>query len=192
MKASLKILSLLLIFSCSAQPDQKQTTEGLATNPTDSVGLAELLEPREQETLPTESNEPTTHKKPILLSSLDRTPCNINAILYSHQNIDSMSTEALDVFLSVFSEECDDNVEFSEFSQEMIFQVFGKYPSEITYLITKNDYNINALISELEAPLLDPLVAPIIMDFKSIKVKNAKIDSIIAALERANEYLNEE
>ena len=190
MKFLLNILLPLSIISCGGRTEQQRTTEELATEPADTVELSELLGANEQESLPTESNEPEPRKKTISLSSLEPTPCNINVILYAYENIDSMSTEAIDIFLNVFSEECNNNVEFSEFSQEMIFEVFGKYPGEVAELITKNDYNMKALIAELEAPLLDPLVGPIISDFRSTEIKNAKIDSVIAALERANEYLN--
>ncbi len=193
MKFLLNILILLLIIACGGRTEEQRTTEELTTESSDTVELSELLGASEHENLVTEpNNSEPTRVIHLSLSSLESTPCNVDVILYAHLNIDSLSTEALDIFLNVFSKECNNNAEFSEFGQEMIFKVFAKYPREIAQLITRNNYNMEALIWELEAPLLDPAVEPIITDFKSIGIKNAKIDSVIAALERANEYLNGE
>ncbi|MEQ8241710.1 MAG: hypothetical protein RIA69_21025 [Cyclobacteriaceae bacterium] len=169
-------------------------TKEIITDPTtDTVELSELLGTSELESVKSEPNEPKpTRIINISLDSLEPTPCNIDVILYAHLNIDSMSTKALDIFLNVFSEECNNNAEFSEFGQEMIFKVFSKYPKELAELIAKNNYNMEALIGELEAPLLDPEIEPIIADFRSTGIKNGKIDRVIAALGRAHRYLSGE
>jgi hypothetical protein len=190
MKFLLNIIILFSFISCGSRTEQKKSPQEFPTKPADTIELSELLGANEQRSVASEPTEPKPRTKTISLDSIKPTPCNIDAILYAYENIDSMSTEAIDIFLNVFSEQCSNNVEFSEFSQEMIFEVFGKYPTEVAELITKNDYNMRALTFELEAPLLDPLVEPIIADFKSSEFKNPKIDSIISSLERANQYLN--
>jgi hypothetical protein len=193
MKFLLNILILPLIISCSERTEEQRMTKELTTESVDTVELSQLLGAIELDSVKSKPKETeATRTIDISLSSLEPTPCNIYVILYAHENIDSMSTKALDIFLSVFSEECNDNAEFSEFSQEMIFEVFGKYPSEVAELITKKDYNLSALTAELEAPLLDPLIEPIIAGIKSTGIKNTKIDSVISVLERANAYLNGE
>ncbi|MEQ9288687.1 MAG: hypothetical protein RIG77_17330 [Cyclobacteriaceae bacterium] len=193
MKFLLNILILPFIISCGVRTEEQRTTKELTTESADTVELSQLLGAIELDSVKSKPKETEpTRTIDISLSSLEPTPCNIYVILYAHENIDSMSTKALDIFLRVFSEECNDNAEFSEFSQEMIFEVFGKYPSEVVELITKKDYNLSALTAELEAPLLDPLIEPIITGITSTGIKNAKIDSVISALERANAYLNGE
>jgi hypothetical protein len=56
--------------------------------------------------------------------------------------------------------------------------------------MTKNDYHLSAIIAELESPLLNPFIEPLISNIKSLEIKNVKIDNILAALERGNIYLN--
>lgn len=115
--------------------------------------------------------------------------CSTSVLLETLQNIDSLCNERIDLFLKTFSESCNNNAEFSEFGQELIFEVFSKYPNEVVTLISENDYNLEAIMSELESPLLDPLIESIISDIKSTGVSNSKIDSILLALKRGNEYL---
>ena len=191
-KFSLNILLFLLITSCTTQSEKQQLSVEESTDSADTLKLSELLNVDEQEKIKTENSKPNVKRKSISLQSLEASPCNMNVMLYAYENIDSMSLEAIDIFLQAFSEKCDNNVEFSEFSQEMIFGVFANYPKEVAELITRNQYDMKAINSELEAPLLDPKVKPIIADLKSTKIRNPKIDSIIAALERADKYLNEE
>lgn len=123
---------------------------------------------------------------------VDSVKCSSGILLGTLQNIDSLSNERIDLFLKTFSESCSNNAEFSEFSQKLIFEVFGRYPREVVELITQNNYNLAGITSELESPLLDPLIEPIISGIKSTGITNVKIDSIITALEEGNKYLNGE
>ena len=181
-------LLILLFVSCGSQQEKKKTVESevppeaIAENEKESPSL---LAPK----LPNPRDNPELRKKTIPLSSLEGKPCEGHAILYAYQNIDSLSTKALDIFLKAFSTECHDNVEFSEFSNEMIFEVFARYPQELAYLITRNDYEFYAIWYELKGPLLDPDVRAIMAGFEEVQVSNARMDSLMSALKSAQAYL---
>ncbi|WP_339810229.1 hypothetical protein [uncultured Imperialibacter sp.] len=189
MKNLLNVLISLCLISCSSRTDQRQQGEKSATEQADSVVLADLLA---VDGPPLDTSEPSKAErriKTVPFNSLSARACNTEAILYVYENIDSLSVDAIDIFLAAFSDECDINVEFSEFSQEMIFDVFARYPQDIVALLSKNDYDMAALTDELESPLLDPVIRPIISGIEQTGVHNPKVDSVLAALERANEYL---
>ncbi len=187
MKILLHLIIIALIFSCSSKTGQESKETRSVSNATDSSELTEILKIEETKAPSKKPIESETRQKTASFNSLRPEPCNVKVILYVNQNIDSLSKEAIDMFLQVFSEECDNHVEFSEFSQEMIFEVFSKYPQDVAELITKNDYNLIAITSELCCPLLDPAIKPIIKDFETVEISNPKIDSILIALNRALE-----
>lgn len=191
MKTLLIPIFFASIIACGSRTDKQQTNDKPMIEYADTEQLYELLEVDGQQHLSTNSAKPKPRLKTVSFQSLKPTPCNIEVVLYTYENIDSLSTDAIDMFLKIFTEECNRNVEFSQFSQEMIFEVFSKYPKEVAELISRDDYNVVALTSELESPLLDPVIEPIITDIRATGIRHTKIDSIVAALERGVQYLND-
>ncbi|WKV14033.1 hypothetical protein [Marivirga harenae] len=187
MKILLHLIIIALVFSCNGKTEQESKETRSVSNPADSSELSELLKVEKTQAPAKKPTESETRQKTVSFNSLRSEPCNVKVILYVHQNIDSLTKGTIDMFLTVFSEECDNHVEFSEFSQEMIFEVFSKYPKDVAELITKNNYDLNAITSELCCPLLDPEVKPIIKDFETFEISSPKIDSILIALNRALE-----
>ncbi|SMG54224.1 hypothetical protein SAMN05661096_04126 [Marivirga sericea] len=192
MKILLHLIIIVLIFSCNSKTEQESHETQIVSTPTDSSELSDILKVEDTQSPSKKPIETETKQKTVSFNSLKSEPCNVKVTLYVHQNIDSLSKGAIDMFLQVFSEECDNHVEFSEFSQEMIFEVLSKYPKDVAELITKNNYDLNAITSEICCPLLDPAIKPIIKDFETLEISNPKIDSILIALNRALEYQNNE
>ncbi len=103
------------------------------------------------------------HSKTILVTinhTLDsipkRTPCNIETLKKIDQNLNSLTESGIIEFLGTFSDMCDNNVEFSEWSNELLFKVIRK---NVTLYMkafhTRGLANIEAVMKEIENPLYD-------------------------------------
>ena len=92
-------------------------------------------------------------------------------------------------FLYTFSKDCSKNIEYSEYSNEMLFKVFEKYPEQLINCMSKEkDLDIDYILLELSTPLLD-INGKVIYE----KVQNASGDKLIKekileALKKAIDY----
>jgi hypothetical protein len=87
----------------------------------------------------------------------DTLKCNIQVILSTHQEIEELTELQMTQFLKTFGEECKNNVEFSEFSNETLFNVVQSNPELFCISIEKNqnDIDIERVLDELKRPLHD-------------------------------------
>ena len=96
----------------------------------------------------------------------------------------------MSLFLKSFSRECSSNVEFSEFSNEVLFKILEKQPSLFIDAMCLNDKTIeySDIYLEISSPLSDlfPLDA-INKIFKSSTHECSQLDSIKKYLNIATE-----
>ena len=64
--------------------------------------------------------------------------CDLTIVLETSNKINNLSEDLILRFLQTFGKECKNNVEFSEFSNEVLFKVIQGYP-ELFYKIIKNN-----------------------------------------------------
>lgn len=83
--------------------------------------------------------------------------CDISVILEMHENLENISEDLMLNFLKTFGQECKSNVEFSEFSNETLFEVIQKQPKLFGETIDKNksDLEFDSILFALENPLHD-------------------------------------
>ena len=86
----------------------------------------------------------------------DSIRCNILVIKYTEAHLDELLYTDLYEFLYTFSEVCSRNVEYSEYSNEMLFKVLEKYPEQLISCMSKEkSLDLDYILSELSTPILD-------------------------------------
>ncbi|WP_167604967.1 hypothetical protein [Maribellus sediminis] len=83
--------------------------------------------------------------------------CNIEIVLEMSENIENCNDELIVKFLQSFGRECKSNVEYCEFSNEVLFKLLQSQPEQFSKVLTKykDSIDFNYLIQEIENPLLD-------------------------------------
>src|SRR5690606_30369658 len=69
-----------------------------------------------------------THQDLTTVDKFDSTKCDLNIVLEVSENQDNLDLKLVSRFLRTLNGECTNNVEFSEFSNEMLFVVLVKRP----------------------------------------------------------------
>ena len=81
--------------------------------------------------------------------------CDVSVVLETEENLESLSDDLIYLFLYTFGEECKDNAEYSEFSNEVLFQLLYKYPKRTAINLLKEDINKDIILNELKSPIND-------------------------------------
>lgn len=87
--------------------------------------------------------------------SQDSLKCNIDIIVQLNKSLENPNISDLLNFLFTFDETCDSNVEYSEFSNEVLFMVVEKHPKLVIDLILNNDVRVDLILKELRSPVSD-------------------------------------
>ena len=82
--------------------------------------------------------------------------CDINKLVIVQENMDSLNYLMVEEFLLTFDESCKNNVEYSQWSNELLFKVINKWTSLYFLVLTsKNIINDNYILEEFRNPLFD-------------------------------------
>jgi hypothetical protein len=97
--------------------------------------------------------------------------CNIEKVKTINDNLDNLTFKMVDEFLCTFDKSCENNVEFSEWSNEMLFKVLDK-STELYFKVLTNGKIENAEI------ILDEIKNPIVeIDYQKIYNNIKKVDT---------------
>lgn len=97
--------------------------------------------------------------------------CDTEQLLSIHENIDSLDSSQIVSFLCTFDKSCENNIEFSEWSNELLFRVIDKYTQLYFDILTsENISNQEIIFSEFASPLLEE-------DFQTLYNKIKKVNS---------------
>ena len=124
------------------------------------------------------------------VDSVDCQPCDINSLADFEKKIDTCSKRDAVAFFCLFDRDCANSVEFSEFSNELLFVFLQKKPQ--LFVEALNDLSsqdkLYVILEELESPIHDGfdidaiinsleqvVVAPPLNDLKGKIVKALKI-----------------
>lgn len=118
----------------------------------------------------------------------DSVKCNISIIRRIDENLNSLTKQEVRLFFSTFSKDCSSNIEYSEYSNEMLYKVLEKYPSEtIGSLASFGEEKISHILSEFANPLLDingPKIKALIRDTQGdSKIKERLLKVVDMAME---------
>jgi hypothetical protein len=106
------------------------------------------------------------------IDNFDKTKCQSEPLLAITKNIDSLNDSLILDFLETFSVTCENNVEFSEWSNELLFKVMAKQPERLIKIFADNisELDTAAIFKEIESPIHD------LIDIEQIRNKIASID----------------
>lgn len=118
--------------------------------------------------------------------------CNVDIVLSVHEKLDSLTVNEIVKFLRVFSLKCRNNVEFSEFSNEVLFEVMDRQPDNFIKAIceTQPDIEYQIIFDEIKSPLHD--LIPLDKIKKSVESSSQRcdrIDSVLKSLDLAIRYM---
>lgn len=119
-------------------------------------------------------------------SSANSTRCNIDVLVTVSQNLNSLSVAEIDKFLKTFSDEFRNNVEHSEWSNELLFGVIYAYPAETIRLLNDSTYEFTTIYDKLASPLNDKYMpVDIIERIKKLGLSEPIADSMLNSLKVA-------
>ena len=163
---------LLLLISCSSKKLDSKIgyTEVVSTDSVKSPIVS--LKPEEKQISETQN---------------DTIYCNTNTLLKVSRNIKNLNKTDISEFLSTFHKGCNTYVEFSEWSNELLFQIFNLHTKEVIDLITKTDnFETEVILSALKSPTNDKIMPQsLINKIQKMHYDKQTIKEIITALQVA-------
>jgi len=116
-------------------------------------------------------------KKDVIIKKIDTSNihCNIEAVKLLDENMNNPTEQEITFFLLTFNKLCKNNIEYSEYSNEILFRVINKYPVKVIKLINKNlKIDKKLLLFELSEPINEEI------DCKILKQKMLNINDSFA------------
>ncbi len=89
------------------------------------------------------------------VTQLDTIRCNINLVAKLSLSIDNPEDKDILNFLLTFSESCNSNIEYSEFSNEILFDLLFHYPNKVVTYLSNDKVNSQIILTEFESPIND-------------------------------------
>ena len=119
----------------------------------------------------------------------DSIKCNINKIKNVSDNFDRLTFTIVKDFLFTFDSTCNINVEYSEWSNEMLYKLIEKNPNLFFEVLTKEKkVNNKILLKKIESPIHDFDYQKIYNQVKGVKTSKELKEQYLRALETvANE-----
>jgi hypothetical protein len=118
----------------------------------------------------------------------DSLKCSIEMVHNINKQIENCTDNLILDYLQTFGEECKNNIEYSEFSNEVLFKLLQGQPEQFCKVLDANKSKIdfNSIIQEIENPLLD------LVDLQQAKERILEIEisaqlkkKLIPALDKA-------
>jgi len=115
--------------------------------------------------------------------------CSINAILKLNEAIRNPSENEINCFLKSFDENCKNNVEYSEWSKEVLYDLLENYPERLTTALnTENQFNETVILNAISSPLIDENY-DLIIERLLLLDKSDKRELILLSVEIAKSFL---
>lgn len=88
-------------------------------------------------------------------SANDCQKCDIEKLKTVSEHLNSLTFEIVNDFVCTFDTACKNNVEFSEWSNELLFKVLDRSPSLLFEILSDGQVNTDFMLNEIKNPLLD-------------------------------------
>ena len=87
---------------------------------------------------------------------IDTLKCNINILKSFNESLDSLQINIAKEFFLTFNDTCSNNIEYSEWSNELLFDYLSKYPKNFIEVLSLDEkYKLNVIYKNLESPIND-------------------------------------
>ena len=106
--------------------------------------------------------------------------CDIEKVKAANEHLDSLTFQIVNDFLCTFDSICNNNIEYSEWSNEMLFKVLEKSPTIFFKVIATGQVDSKLLLREIESPIHN-------FDFQKI---HNKIKAASGSTNIKSKYLN--
>ncbi len=115
--------------------------------------------------------------------------CDIEVVKETASNLEKLEYSEISQFLYTFSKDCSKNVEYSEYSNEVLFKVLEKYPEDFIICMTKDKgLELEYIYSELSTPILDINGRVIYEKVQNVSGDKHVKEKILKALKKAIDY----
>jgi Na+/phosphate symporter len=118
-----------------------------------------------------------------VIYSQEQVHCDVNNVLKAHMNLENLSEEIVKDFLLTFDESCQNNVEYSEFSKETLYEILNKDPLILILSMDKFNSRINEDYIYYRLQRSKFKWDDILTQINSLDVESKSKDQIIKALE---------
>lgn len=82
--------------------------------------------------------------------------CNVEYLVSLEERLNDLAYEDISVFMKRFKEECNDNIEYSQYSNELLFRILHRYPAFVIEALEEIDLGTKEIIfSKLSESVLD-------------------------------------
>jgi hypothetical protein len=119
--------------------------------------------------------------------------CNEAVVLFTQNKMGQLSQQEIGNFLLTFGQECRNNVEYSEFSNEVLFDLLDKQTDLLLRTIKKqeNKIELNVILEDLGTPINDRNDIKIILTkVEKVKISMELKDRIVERLKSAIKDMN--
>ena len=119
--------------------------------------------------------------------SVDSVKCSSDILLATMRKIDSLNIEQIDLFIQTFSESCRNNVEFSEWSNELLYEVLNKDVEGLIRALEQSEsIDLRMVLTEIETPVNDKYMPEdLIAKLATLDLNSPIADSVQKALQIA-------
>lgn len=174
------IMAFLILTSCSDTQHQAGTDSSVPKNELDAATISE--------------ND--THQMALIKAQYDKPDssyvdywCSTDILRKTNSKIDKLDLVLVADFLATFHESCNSNVEYTEWSNELLFEVIKRRPDRVLELMNKNSsLSRDYILNELSSPIHDQIDIDEIIDAMKGLNKSHSVEwqlKIIDALEKA-------
>jgi hypothetical protein len=119
--------------------------------------------------------------------------CDIEKVKTVNDSINNLTLQLVKDFLCTFDKTCDNNAEFSEWSNETLFYVIQKKPQLFLDAISTSKLDIEAILYALENPLYDMDLQGTYDSLKTVdgkpKTKERYLSAIYKGAQKAGQNL---
>jgi len=117
----------------------------------------------------------------------DNKKCDIRKVVSLKKTLPDASKEFIEAFLSTISVDCKNNVEFIQFSNEVLFEVLYSKPMDVISIMEKeNIIDKNEIYRMLENPINDAVnLKKMINNINKLEIQGTVKKEILEALQKA-------
>ena len=104
----------------------------------------------------TQSNKGSIISQKLKVSDTLNKHCNIYYLMTLESHLENPSDKEIENFLLTFDASCQTNAEYSEYSNELLFNLLHKFPDKLISILKKNNnIHFRYILKELQKPVND-------------------------------------
>lgn len=124
----------------------------------------------------------------IVFAQSDCIKCDIEKVKIVNDNMDNLTFQMVEDFLCTFDNSCGNSAEYSEWSNETLYNLLDKNPNLIFKVVDQNEMdNIPTLLNEIENPIHEFDYQRIYEKVSDLKTKSDIKEKILRSIELASD-----